>query len=170
MTTELTATLENYLATILQLQREKSFARSRDIARTQGVAKSAVTAALKALAAKGLVRYEPYEPVTLTQAGRKYAEQIDLRHRIISDFLERVLALEPDRADSIASGMEHVVDRDALERLVCFLAFIGRRRDDGRNWLDDFRRFVSRTDRDQTCRQCVQAYVTEIGAPNNSGN
>lgn len=162
MNLQLTPTLENYLETIFELQRERPFARVRDIANTLSVAKSAVTAALQSLSQKGFVNYEPYEPVTLTSAGRKKGESIALRHRVLTDFLENVLGLEAPRADSMACGMEHAVDQDALERFVCFLAFVGRPHAGGGNWLKQFQDFLERDDRDQMCEQCIKGHLQSI--------
>jgi DtxR family Mn-dependent transcriptional regulator len=67
----LSATLENYLEAIFRLEEEKGFARVRDISSGLDVAKSAVTTALQSLSEKGLVRYEPYEPVRLSAEGRR---------------------------------------------------------------------------------------------------
>ena len=162
MDLQLTPTLENYLATIFRLQRDRPFARVRDIANTHKVAKSAVTAAMQSLSEKGLLDYEPYEPVTLTAAGRERGEGIVLRHRVLTDFLENVLGLDAARTDSIACGMEHAVDQDVLERFVCFLAFVGGFRADGGSWLKEFESFLGRDDRDQTCKRCMRAYLHDI--------
>ncbi len=125
MTKKLSATLEDYLSVILRFQREKQFARVSDIALALGVAKSAVTSALQSLYAKNLINYQPYEPVTLTEAGVGKAEEIQLRHRVILDFLQDVLAIDPKEAEPIACEMEHTINAVALEKFVCFLAFIG---------------------------------------------
>lgn len=163
MRQQLTSTLEDYLEAIFRIQREKRFARVRDISGALNVAKSAVTAALRSLSEKGLVNYEPYEPVTLSSEGRERAERIALRHRIMGDFLNNVLGLEPQQADSIACGVEHAIDRDALERFVCFLAFVGRQREEGQSWLDEFQRFIREGVDDRTCQECIQEYLQSVG-------
>lgn len=163
MSQQLTATLENYLETIFRLEQERGFARVRDISAALDVAKSAVTTALKSLSGKGLVNYEPYEPVTLSPMGRREAGRIALRHRVMEDFLRNVLGLEAERADAIACGMEHVIDRDALDRFVCFLAFVGRRREEGQSWLEEFRQFVREGPVGQTCEECIEQYLQEVG-------
>ena len=58
MTEDLSATLQDYLGVIHRLQRQRQFARVRDIAGELDVVKSAVTTALRSLADKGLVHYE----------------------------------------------------------------------------------------------------------------
>jgi DtxR family Mn-dependent transcriptional regulator len=155
----LSATLENYLEAIFRLEEQNGFARVRDISSGLDVAKSAVTTALQSLSEKGLVRYEPYEPVRLSAEGRREAGRIVLRHRVMKDFLRNVLDLDPERADSMACGMEHVIDRTALDRLVCFLAFVGSRREGGESWLEEFRRFVRGETVDKACEECMQQYL-----------
>jgi DtxR family Mn-dependent transcriptional regulator len=159
MAKKLSATQEDYLGVVLRFQREKRFARVSDISSNLKVAKSAVTAALQSLASKGLINYQPYEPVTLTKEGEKQAEEILLRHRIILDFLREVLAIEPKRAESIACKMEHAIDPAALERFVCFLAFIRTHSGKGKTWLSDFQRFTQNGVDGRTCKQCIRDYI-----------
>ncbi len=163
MAEQLSATMENYLEAIFRLQERKGFARVRDISAALDVAKSAVTTALKSLSEKGLVNYRPYDPVTLSDEGRQKASRIALRHRVLEDFLRSVLGLEAERADAIACGMEHSIDRDALDRFVCFLAFVGRRREAGESWLEEFRRFIREGTAERSCEECIQQYLEEAG-------
>jgi len=162
VTDKLTSTLEDYLETIWRLQQQKGFARVRDISDVLGVASSTGTAALQALHDKGLVNYKPYQPVTLSAEGIEKSERIVLRHRIIEDFLVNVLDITPERAESIACGMEHAVDREALQRFVCFLAFIKQHSPGGIDWLGQFRQFIKEGADGQTCRECVEAYMEEL--------
>ncbi|MCD6415115.1 MAG: metal-dependent transcriptional regulator [Planctomycetes bacterium] len=163
MAQKLSATLEDYLETIFRIEREKRFARGRDISAALDVAKSAVTSALQSLSEKGLVNYERYEPVTLSAKGRREASKIALRHRVTKDFLQNVLGLEEERANAIACGMEHVIDRNALDRFVCFLAFVGSRREDGESWLGEFHSFIREGTAGKTCEQCMQQYLESAG-------
>ncbi|MBN2563761.1 MAG: metal-dependent transcriptional regulator [Phycisphaerae bacterium] len=158
---ELSSTLEDYLRTIFVFQRRKRYARVSDVASALGVAKSAVTAALQGLASRHLVNYQAYEPVTLTSEGERRAEQILLRHRILCQFLEDVLAIPPERAEPMAHQMEHAIDGAALERFVCFLAFIGTRAGKGKTWLREFKQFVEKGAGSRTCRECIKQYLQE---------
>ena len=159
MAKRLSATLEDYLGVVLRFQREKRFARVSDISSTLGVAKSAVTAALQSLSNKGLLNYRPYEPVTLTAAGEKQADEILLRHRVIRDFLQDVLALDAEEAELTACEMEHAVSSSVLERFVCFLAFVSTRPKKGRTWLKEFRDFTRSGAENQTCQKCIEEYI-----------
>jgi DtxR family transcriptional regulator, Mn-dependent transcriptional regulator len=159
MTKKLSATLEDYLGVVLRFQRAKRFARVSDIASALGVAKSAVTAALQSLASKALINYQPYEPVTLTEEGEQQAEEILVRHRIILDFLKDVLAIDPKEAEPIACEMEHTINAVALEKFVCFLAFIGTRSGKGQTWLKEFQRFAKSGADGRTCKACIREYL-----------
>ena len=168
MGNELSSTLEDYLRVILEFQQKKRFARVSDIAATVGVAKSAVTAALQSLSSKGLIHYQAYQPVTLTDEGKRQAEEILLRHRIILDFLEDVLAIEGDEAESIACDMEHAIKPPALEKFVCFLAFVGTRSRRGRDWMKDFRCFTKSGADGLTCKECIQEYLEKVRSQTDS--
>jgi len=162
MVRELSSTLEDYLETIYRIEKKKRVARPRDISRAQNVAGSTVTAALQSLAQKGLINYEPYEVITLTEDGRKRADQLFVRHNIIEDFLKNILGLEAERAAATACDMEHAVDQEALECFVCFLAFMKRHSPDAAKWLDDFRHFVDEGVNGRSCKECVKEYMKEL--------
>jgi DtxR family Mn-dependent transcriptional regulator len=117
----LTASLEDYLEAILRLAGEGVGARAADIAKLLRVGKSAVTAALKTLASRGLVVYEPYHPITLTDKGQQAAEEIRKRHRVVRGFLEDVLGIEAETAEANACRIEHAIDAEVLSRLDDFV-------------------------------------------------
>lgn len=116
----ITAALEDYLEAIFNLCRFDSAARSRDIAETLNVHKSTVTAALKSLGQLNLINYAPYEAVTLTDAGRKVAEDVARRHAALKHFFIHVLRVDNSMAESAACGMEHSVPREIVDKLVAF--------------------------------------------------
>ena len=162
MAEELTPTLEDYLQAVYRIELRQKVARPKDIAGAQHVARSTVTAALQALAERGMVNYEPYELITLTDKGRARAEQLVTRHHVVRTFLEDVLGLAAPQAEATACDMEHAVDREALSRLVCFLAFIRRRSPARGKWLDAFRRFIREGADGRSCEQCVKEYMNAL--------
>ena len=162
MGNELSSTLEDYLETIYRLEEEKRVARPRDISESQGVARSTVTAALQSLSEKGLINYEQYELITLTEKGRSKAQKLDKPHRIIRDFPESILGLEAEKADETACGMEHAIERDVLDRFTCFIAFMRRCSSGGTKCLDQFREFMRDGVGDKKCRSCVEDYMEKL--------
>jgi len=155
--------LEDYLEAIYLIEQEKRVARPRDICRKRKVAKSTVTAALQSLSDKGLINYQPYEVITLTETGRSKAGQIFARRRIVEDFLREVLGLKRQKAAETACDMEHSVDTEVLQRFVCFLAFFKQRSGHGTQWLGEFRRFLDKAVDASSCEQCVRDYMNEFG-------
>jgi len=139
--THLTAALEDYLEAIFHVVAEKGEARVNDIAAELSVHKSTVTAALKRLARERMVNYSPYESATLTARGRREARRVTRRHRVIRDFLTDVLAVAPKSADENACRMEHVVDKDVLDRLARFAQFVKDCPRAGEGWVGSFRAY-----------------------------
>ena len=168
MNEELTPTLEDYLQAIYRIEREQKVTRPKDISEAQNVASSTVTAALQSLAERGMINYEPYELITLTDKGRERAEQLATRHHIVRNFLEGILGLEARQAEVTACDMEHSVGRQALERFVCFLAFIQRHSPIGVDWVGAFRRFIQEGADGQSCEQCVKEYMETLQVQNES--
>ena len=114
---KLTSSREDYLEAILALIHAKGFARVRDIAEQLGVGRSAVSNALTALSRHGLVVYEPYRMVTLTDKGEQAARAVTERHDTLKRFMEDVLGLAGAQADSAACSFEHDIDPVVLERI-----------------------------------------------------
>lgn len=114
---KLSASLEDYLETILDLQDENQEAKAIDIANRLNVKKSSVTDALKTLKQKKLVKYAPYKPISLTKEGKKRAEQVAQKHEVLFDFFHNTLGLDEMEAVDNACKIEHVISSKALEKL-----------------------------------------------------
>jgi DtxR family Mn-dependent transcriptional regulator len=162
MKKELSSTMEDYLEAIYRIEKKNRAARVRDISRYVGVTKSTVSAALKSLAGKQLLEYEPYELIVLTPKGREKALTIVLNHHIISHFLQSVLALGRQRAERIACELEHAVDREVMKRFACFLAFVKNFGVQGTDLLEEFRRFLSEGSEDRICEELIAGYREKI--------
>ncbi len=140
---KLTASQEDYLEAIYDLVRDGGVARVRDIAGRVGVGMPSVTAALKGLAKRGLVNYDPYQVVTLSHRGASLAEEVHRRHGLLRRFLVEVLGLEGERAEENACRMEHALDATVLDRFEAFVDYIDRCPELGPQWLGDFRAFCA---------------------------
>ena len=113
----LSASLEDYLEAISQLQQEHRLARVKDIAALLQVTMPSVTHALKNLRDKDLVNYERNSYISLTDMGTVVADRVSSRHRILVEFLSGTLLLPPERSETIACELEHAVDTDTVDRL-----------------------------------------------------
>lgn len=122
---KLSENLEDYLETISSLSAGTGAARPSDIAAAMNVKRPSVTAALNSLREKGLVEYEKYRPVTLTQDGESVAKNVRRKHELLSNFFTEVLGVNASEADLAACRMEHALEDSIMKKLVKFLK--GRR-------------------------------------------
>jgi len=161
--TELTAALRDYLTAIYEIERVKRVARPRDIAAALGVHKSTVTAALHALAERGMIHYAPYEVVTLTAAGKRRARQLADRCEVLRHFLADVLGLDAESAAENARRMMHALDEEALGRIACFVAFAHECARAEGDWPEEFRRVVEQS-QGVSCDAQIARFLSSVGA------
>jgi len=122
--TTLSGALEDYLEAIFRIASEHQVARVRDIAGHLQVHKSSVTSALRSLAERELIHYEPYGFVTLTDQGMLLAQGVSRRHDALRDFFTDVLAVDEEMAESAACQMEHAMPRPITDRLIRLRRFL----------------------------------------------
>jgi len=120
----LTATLEDYLEAIFNIVTQHKVARSMEIADRLNVKRPTVTTALRALAEKGLINYEPRSYVTLTDEGERIARCVDKRHLVLHDFFTGVLMLPAAEAEQAACMMEHGMNTRVCKSLTSMLTAI----------------------------------------------
>ncbi len=157
----LSENLEDYLEIILSLEITNKVARVKDIAEKMGVLRGSVTGALKSLAEKGLINYEPYSYITLTRKGASIAREIARRHTVLKDFLHNVLLLDPERAEENACRMEHAMDKTAVDRLVRFIEYVHYCPRTGDDWVKAFVNYYSKDEHDkQQCDKCLDECIT----------
>lgn len=152
---ELSESMEDYLEVILQLQETNKVARAKEIAEKMGVSLASVTASLRKLSERELVNYAPYKYVTLTSTGQTIAREILQKHKIIKDFLIRVLTVEASQADLAACRIEHTMDRTAINKLIAFVDFIDTCPRVGKDWFQKFRKCSSSKLDWEQCENCL---------------
>ena len=113
----LTRSVEDYLKAIYDLAGREGTASTNDVATRLGVAPASVTGMIRRLAEQGLLEYERYRGVRLSEAGRLVALRTIRRHRIIEVYLTEVLGYAWDRVDDEAERLEHAVSDELVERM-----------------------------------------------------
>ena len=159
---ELTPSLEDYLEAILHLVRKARVARVRDIAQRLGVGMSSVSTALKALAQRELVNYDPYQVITLTDRGREVAEEISQRHTVLRRFFVEVLGLDAEMAEANACRMEHAADDALLRRLSRFAEFVRSCPRAGQAWVEKFQTSCREVIDDSQCDACLRGACEKL--------
>jgi DtxR family Mn-dependent transcriptional regulator len=153
---QLSASLEDYLEAIFQLVSSKGAARTRDIARKLGVKAASVTGALRTLADKRYINYQPYEAVTLTSAGMEQARKIIRRHEVLRDFFVNVLGIKERIAEEGACKLEHGIPKQILDRLIEFVEFTETCPRGGKDWIENFIHQCN-TSKERNCSLCIEA-------------
>jgi DtxR family Mn-dependent transcriptional regulator len=114
-------TVENYLKTIYLAQSAAGDATTLvpmgQLASALGVVPGTATTMMKALAESGLVHYEPYMGVRLTQSGEKLATLVLRRHRLVELFLVKVLGMSWAEVHDEAERLEHAVSERLIDRI-----------------------------------------------------
>ncbi|WP_330404141.1 metal-dependent transcriptional regulator [Clostridioides difficile] len=89
---------ENYLETILILEKKNGIVKSIDIAKQLNYSKASVSRAIGILKEYGFIIMEVDGDIVLTEEGRKKAEEIYEKHILITKFLVNTLGVSFDIA------------------------------------------------------------------------
>ncbi len=110
--------VEDYLSIIWKAQEWPGGSVStNEIAATQAVTASSVSANLKKLARDGLIEYEPYGHIDLTPAGNEIAVAVVRRHRVLETYLVERLGFGWDEVHMEADVLEHAVSDLVVDRM-----------------------------------------------------
>ena len=113
---ELHASGEDYLETILVLQKKTGLVRSADVARHLKVSKPSVCHAVATLKKGGFLLMDGDHFLHLTDVGREVAEQIYEKHRFFTDRLIEA-GVDPETAERDACRIEHVISESSFQHL-----------------------------------------------------
>lgn len=98
--------IEDYLETILSLQKKLGQVRSIDIANEMNFSKPSVSVAMKNLREKGFITTDNSGHILLTESGKKQAEDVLEKHTILTNWLVS-LGVDKEIAQEDACRMEH---------------------------------------------------------------
>ena len=156
--------MEDYLETILELERENNHVLVKDIARSMDVKLPTVTSMLNTLQKRNLVSHEKYNHVELTGKGRKVAKEIYRSHTMIKKFLMDILNIDAKTADEDACKMEHAISSETLERIVKFMEFVEECPRGGSDWLQNFAQYHRYGRSDEECLERMKDFEKQYGA------
>ena len=113
---KLHASGEDYLETILVLQKKRGMVRSVDVARHMEVSKPSVCHAVATLRDGGFLMMDEDHFLHLTDVGREVAERTYERHCF---FTEQLIAagVDPKTAEADACRIEHTISQDSFEKI-----------------------------------------------------
>jgi DtxR family Mn-dependent transcriptional regulator len=116
----LSSSIGDYLKAVWMIA-ETDVASTKEISERLSVAPASVTNMFARLREMGLVEYERYKGVSLTERGREEALRLVRRHRLIETFLLECLGYSWQEVHDEAERLEHAVSDGFTERLAEFL-------------------------------------------------
>jgi DtxR family Mn-dependent transcriptional regulator len=113
----LTAPAEDYLKAIYAIGKGSGAAATNEIAQRLAIAPASVSGMVRRLADQGLLAYERYHGVRLTESGRRAALRTLRRHRVIESYLSEALGYPWDRVHDEAERLEHAASDELVDRM-----------------------------------------------------
>lgn len=117
----LTPAHEDYLKAIYLLASRGVAVSNSALAGQLGVAPASATNMVKKLSDLGLVRYEPYQDIALTDAGELVALEVLRHHRLLELYLHDKLNLPWDQVHEEAERLEHVLSETLEDAIAAAL-------------------------------------------------
>lgn len=117
----ITSSLEEYLKTIYVLKKQNEKVRVTSIAEKMNCTKPSVNKAIKNLKTNGLLDYEAYGDIKLTEEGEKLAKKILEAYDIVYVFLTEILEIDKESAKVEAEKMKSVLDDNTLNSLTKYV-------------------------------------------------
>lgn len=118
----ITTAMEDYLEMLCRLEKEKRPLRINYIAELLHVRPSSASKMMGNLKAQGLVEFERYGMIVLTEKGREQGSYFLFRHEVLHRFF-RFLNHSENELEQVEK-VEHFIDRRTLYHIVEFLGTI----------------------------------------------
>ena len=116
---ELHQSAEDYLEKIMMIDEKKGVVRSIDIANELNFSKASVSIAMKKLRENGYILFDEENYITLTPLGRKIAEDVYRKHKLLTSFFTYIGVPEEIAAED-ACKIEHHLSEESYAKLLEF--------------------------------------------------
>ena len=113
----LSFTEENYLKTLYHLSFQNTEVSVHELSLSLDIKMPTVNSMVKKLAAKGLVAYEKYKPLSLTENGSKAAGLVIRKHRLTEIYLVEKMGFAWDQVHEIAEQVEHIKSPEFFDKI-----------------------------------------------------
>lgn len=101
-------TEENYLKALFNLKDSEGKVSISELSNTLEVSMPSANSMVKNLLKKGLIRYEKYKPIELTDMGSKMAALVIRKHRLTEMYLVEKMGFGWEEVHDIAEQIEHI--------------------------------------------------------------
>lgn len=153
---ELTESLEKYLLAIYEIAKTKDMVKVKDVAQYLKIGGPSTAEAVKTLAEREFVSYVPYGEIKITSKGTKTIEDKIYRRNTISNFLNQVLDIDENTANSDARAIEYSMTEDVLDKFVFFLNFMEQCTCKEPKWIKSCKHNLKNGNFSSLCKECMQ--------------
>ena len=133
----LSASMEDYLEMVFRLSQQAGYTRVLELASALHVQPPSATTMIQRLAHEGLVAYERYGIIALTNEGKRIGAYLLSRHAALEEFLILLGVTEP-LVD--AERIEHNISDEAMAGIVRLLEFFRSNPRYEEEWLSVLRK------------------------------
>ena len=99
---------EHYLKEIYKLEASDQIVSVSVLSDLFDISKPSVSNMIKKLVTMKLLDSAPYKPIILTSKGRKLAQTVVAKHRLIELFLVEIMGFKPENVHEIAEEIENI--------------------------------------------------------------
>ena len=117
----ITKSLEQYLKTMYILKKQNGNIRVTDVANKMNCTKASVNKAIYNLKDNGLLNYESYGTIELTEEGEELAKKIIEAYDIVYLFLKDVLNLSSEKAEEEAEKIKLALTDETINKLAKYV-------------------------------------------------
>lgn len=118
----LTACMEDYVEMIFRLSQNSGYTRVHELASSLNIQPPSATKMVQKLSELGLLKYEKYGTIELTNKGEQIGKALLERHNIIQDFLS-IIGIDKNLLDE-TEKIEHTINANTLKHLKIFIGFL----------------------------------------------
>lgn len=133
----LTPGMEDYLEMLYRLSSGNTYVRLVDLAAGLNVQPPSASRMIQRLSEQGLVKYERYGIIQLTEAGKQLGDSLLKRHQLLEEFLTLIGVKHNVLKDT--ERIEHIISDELVCRIKWFVLFAAEHPE----WIADFERWVT---------------------------
>ena len=123
MSKQISRAQQDYIKIIWNLEQNTQAARMSRVADLIGVKPPTVLAMFRQLSRLQLINYDKRIGAVLTEKGRREAEDLIRKHRLIETFLSQVLSIEKPLLHDEAEKLEHVMSDQLIMKIDAYLNY-----------------------------------------------
>ena len=135
--------MEDYLAKIYELSKDKGYTKIKEISREMDVKPASTSEMMRKLSKLGYIEYRKRMFIKLTEKGKEVAESIIEKRKLLIKFLI-ILGIPKHVAEKDACLIEHVLNPETVKQFKNFVKFVENSPKVNPKWLRHFREFCEK--------------------------